>query len=72
MVRTATPGQFSRPSGAASNNLYNLADFLFGARSTYALNNNVIVNYRQRMHFAYLQDDFKVNQKLTLQPRSAL
>lgn len=58
-------GQFSRPSGAASNNLYNLADFLFGARSTYALNNSVIVNYRQRMHFAYLQDDFKVNQKLT-------
>lgn len=59
-------GQFSRPSGAASNNLYNLADFLMGARSTYSLNNNVIVNYRQRMHFAYLQDDFKVNQRLTL------
>lgn len=59
-------GQFSRPSGQSSNNLYNLADFLFGARSSYSLNNNVIVNYRQRMHFAYLQDDFKVNQKLTL------
>ena len=58
-------GQFSRPTGAASNHLYNLADFLFGARSTYELNNNVIVDYRQRMHFAYLQDDFKVSQKLT-------
>ncbi len=59
-------GQFSRPSGAASNNIYNLADFYFGARSQYDLNNSVIVNLRQRMHFAYLQDDFKVNQKLTL------
>jgi hypothetical protein len=59
-------GQFSRPAGASSNNIYNLADFFFGARSQYALNNNIIVNYRQRMHFAYLQDDFKVSQKLTL------
>ncbi len=60
-------GQFSRPAGVTtSNNLYNLADFLFGARSTYQLNNAVIVNYRQRMHFAYIQDDFKVNPKLTL------
>lgn len=59
-------GQFSRPSGAGSNNLYNLADFFFGVRSSYELNNAVIVNLRQRMHFAYLQDDFKLNQKLTL------
>ncbi len=59
-------GQFSRPSGVSSNNIYNLADFLFGARSTYELNNSVIVHYRQRMHFAYLQDEFKVSQKLTL------
>ncbi|MBX3276547.1 MAG: TonB-dependent receptor [Acidobacteria bacterium] len=59
-------GQFSRPVGGANNNLYNLADFLFGARSGYQLNNNVIVNYRQRMHFGYIQDDFKVNQKLTV------
>lgn len=59
-------GQFSRPSGAASNNLYNLADFLFGARSSYSLNNNIIVNYRQRMHFAYLQDDFKISPRLTV------
>ncbi len=59
-------GQFSRPSGAGSNNLYNLADFFFGARSSYDLNNAVIINLRQRMHFAYVQDDFKLNQKLTL------
>ncbi len=60
-------GQFSRPAGiTASNNLYNLADFFFGARSQYDLNNAVIIHLRQRMHFAYLQDDFKLNQKLTL------
>jgi Carboxypeptidase regulatory-like domain/TonB-dependent Receptor Plug Domain len=59
-------GQFSRPSGASSNNLYNLSDFFFGARSSYDLNNSVIVTLKQRMHFAYLQDDFKVHQRLTL------
>ncbi len=60
-------GQFSRPTGVtASNNLYNLADFYFGARSQYELNNAVIITLKQRMHFAYLQDDFKVNQRLTL------
>lgn len=59
-------GQFSRPTGAASNNLYNLADFMFGARSQYELANLLVVNMRQRFHFAYLQDDFKVNSKLTL------
>lgn len=59
-------GQFSRPTGAASNNQYNLADFFFGARSQYDLNNAIIITLKQRMHFAYLQDDFKVNQKLTL------
>src|SRR5215468_10943756 len=59
-------GQFSRPSGAASDNRYNLADFFFGARSAYNLNNTALLNYRQRMHFGYMQDDFKVNSKLTL------
>lgn len=59
-------GQFSRPDGAANNNLYNMVDFLFGARSAYNLNNQIVLNYRQRMHFAYLQDDWKVSSKLTL------
>ena len=54
------------PARHASDNLYNLADFLFGARSTYELNNTADRQYRQRMHFAYLQDDFKLNQQLTL------
>ena len=65
-------GQFSRPAGssqASATNLveaYNLADFLVGARSNYELNNFAIVNYKQRMHFAYLQDDWKFSNKLTL------
>ena len=59
-------GQFSRPAGAAQADFYNVADFLFGARSSYALNNYVTVDYRQRMHFFYVQDDWKVNGKLTL------
>jgi hypothetical protein len=65
-------GQFSRPAGAATSTVpaigqaYALADFMTGARSSYELNNYVIVDYRQRMHFAYVQDDFKVNRKLTL------
>jgi len=58
-------GQFTRPSGAAGNNLYNLADFMFGLRSQYELANLLVVNLRQRLHYAYLQDDFKVSPKLT-------
>jgi hypothetical protein len=62
----AYSGQFSRPTGVSSNNLYNMVDFLFGARSAYNLNNQVVLNYRQRMHFGYLQDDWKVSTRLTL------
>ena len=60
-------GQFSRPTTVTTaNNIYNLADFLFGARSAYSITNLFVPAYRQRMHFGYLQDDFKVSQKLTL------
>lgn len=59
-------GQYSRPTGAAANNLYNLADFYFGLRSQYELANLTVAEMRQRFHFAYIQDDFKVNRKLTL------
>jgi hypothetical protein len=60
-------GQFSRPTTVTTaNNLYNLADFLFGARSRYQLANLFEPDYRQHMHFGYLQDDFKVSPKLTL------
>ena len=60
-------GNFSRPTGGvADSQTYNVADFLFGLRSNYALVNFFIAQYRQRMHFGYVQDDFKVNSRLTL------
>ncbi|MBI1760892.1 MAG: TonB-dependent receptor [Acidobacteria bacterium] len=60
-------GNFSRPTnGVADSATYNVADFLFGLRSQYQLVNFFIAQYRQRMHFGYVQDDFKVNSKLTL------
>ena len=59
-------GQFTRPTGATANNLYNLADFMFGLRSTFAVSNLLVANLRQNMHFAYLQDDIRVNDRLTV------
>jgi hypothetical protein len=58
--------QFSRPAGVGSNVIYNLADFFFGARNQYEFANLLVVKMQRRLHYAYLQDDFKVNQKLTL------
>ena len=63
-------GVFSSPTGTASGSLqqqvFSVADLMFGLRSHYELNNYAVAYYRQRMYFAYLQDDFKVNSKLTL------
>jgi hypothetical protein len=59
-------GQFTNPTPTKSNTLYNISDFLLGARSTYQLTNFTIAHLRQRMQFAYLQDNFKVSPKLTL------
>jgi Carboxypeptidase regulatory-like domain/TonB-dependent Receptor Plug Domain len=43
-----------------------LADFLFGARDSFQLNNFVIVHLNQRMHNFYFQDDFRLNSRLTI------
>jgi hypothetical protein len=59
-------GQFSRPTGAAANNLYNLGDFMLGLRSQYALSTFLVANMVQDLHFTYVQDDIRVNDKLTL------
>jgi len=59
-------GQFTRPAGVAANNIYNLADFMLGLRSQYALSTFYIAQMQQQMHFAYLQDDIRLNDKLTL------
>lgn len=57
-------GQFSRVTGA-SNSVYNVADFLLGARNSYQLTDTFTPNYRQRMHFGYIQDDIQINPSLT-------
>ena len=60
-------GQFSRlAGGVADTNTYNLADFYFGLPSQVQLANYLITNYRQHQHFLYLQDDYRVTPKLTL------
>ncbi len=59
-------GQFSRPAGTASNNLYNLADFMLGLRAQYALSSVLVAKLRRNMHFAYLQDDWRATSRLTL------
>jgi hypothetical protein len=64
--RDAYAGQFTRPTGATANNLYNLSDFYLGLRAQYALSNILVANLRQNMHFLYVQDDYRVNDKLTL------
>jgi len=51
---------------SAQKQAYSFADFIFGAPNHYELNNNPVAHLRQRMYFAYLQDDFRVNAKLTL------
>ena len=73
----AYSGQFSKPncaqlgqaagcSIANDSTSYNLADFMFGLPSQIQLSNYLVGNYRQRQIFAYVQDDFRVNNKLTL------
>ena len=60
-------GQFTRPAGAAANNIYNLADFMFGLRSRPSRSaTSWWPNLRQNMHFGYVQDDWRVNDRLTL------
>ncbi len=58
-------GQFSRVAGGA-NNLYNLSDFMFGLRNQFEFATLAVAQMRQRFHFGYIQDDWKVNRKLTL------
>ncbi len=65
------PTYLTNPSSVSSisnsaKQAYSLADFIYGAPSAYELDNNPVAHYRQRMYFSYLQDDWKVNSKLTL------
>lgn len=60
----AYAGQFS--SAGSTPQAANLTDFLFGARSNYALNAVNEVNYLRYWHMGYVQDDWKVLPNLTI------
>jgi hypothetical protein len=45
---------------------WNLADFIFGARSKYELSALHTVEMNQRIHYMYGQDDWRVSSQLTL------
>lgn len=66
--RDTYQGNFTRPTSGTLGDAatYSIADFLLGLRNTYALVNILISDYRQTMNFFYLQDDWKVSQKLTV------
>jgi Carboxypeptidase regulatory-like domain/TonB dependent receptor/TonB-dependent Receptor Plug Domain len=59
-------GGFSKTSAASAVADNYWADFLFGNTNTYSLANYFVAHLRQTMDNAYAQDDWKVNQKLTL------
>ncbi len=70
-------GQFSKPTCAvlgqpsgcvipSDATSYNLADFIFGLPSTIQLGNNLVTNLRQHINALYIQDDYRVTSKLTL------
>jgi hypothetical protein len=49
-----------------SNSDNTFADFLWGASSAYSLSSYFVAHLRNRSNFGYLQDDWKVSPKLTL------
>ncbi len=70
-------GQFSKPTCAelgqaagcsikSDSTSYNLADFIFGVPSSINLGNNFVSNLRQHVNALYVQDDWRVTSKFTL------
>ena len=64
-------GAYSRPYTAGrttqtANTDNYVADFLWGASSAYSLSSYFVAQLRTKSHFAYVQDDWKVSPKLTL------
>jgi hypothetical protein len=54
------------PSDSTATTSYNLADFYFGLPTQAALAPFLVGSYRQQQYFAYAQDDYRVNNKLTV------
>ncbi len=66
-TRTGTAAVCAPPFTASTcAPIYNLADFIFGARSQFALSTFFIAHIRQQQHYTYIQDDWKINNHLTL------
>jgi len=66
-------GGFSKPTAAqcgctpaADTTSYDLADFYFGLPNSIALGSNLTTNLRQHVHSLYVQDDWHVTSKLTV------
>ncbi len=66
-------GGFSKPTAAqcgctpgTDTTSFNLADFYFGLPSQIALGSNLTTNLRQHVHSLYVQDDWHVTPKLTV------
>ena len=69
-------GQYSKPTASLVNctssvsancvNAYDLADFYFGLPSAIAQGSDLVTNLRQHVNSLYLQDDWRVNSKLTV------
>ncbi len=53
-------------SSAYAQQVYSIADLMFGLRNHYEQNNSTVAHLRQRMYFGYVQDDYKLSQKLTV------
>ena len=54
------------PTDSNSVNAYDLADFYFGLPSAIALGNDLVTNLRQHVNSLYIQDDWRVLPKLTI------
>ncbi|HEV2486630.1 MAG TPA: TonB-dependent receptor [Terracidiphilus sp.] len=65
-LSNANAGSYSSSGDTGIKQAAYLTDFIVGARQTYQLNNFVIVNYHQQMHFLYVQDDLKLRRNLTI------
>ncbi|MGB7721045.1 MAG: TonB-dependent receptor [Bryobacteraceae bacterium] len=64
-----TCAQLGQPAGCTvptDNTSYSLADFMFGTPAQVNLGSYTVINLRQFVHSMYLQDDFRVSAKLTL------
>jgi hypothetical protein len=60
------PPSLATCPNTANATTYDLADFIFGTPSAVNLGNNFVSNLRQHVNALYLQDDWNVTRKLTV------